>query len=68
MADVIDIASDHADYLLQLALDNRQRGTASAVSAVECEDCGDPIPELRRVAILGCETCVSCQATRERRR
>lgn len=68
MADVIDIANDHADYLLQLALDNRQRGIAGAVSAVECEDCGDSIPELRRIAIRGCETCVSCQAHRERRR
>jgi phage/conjugal plasmid C-4 type zinc finger TraR family protein len=67
MADVIDIANDHAEYLLQLALDHRQRGPAAAVSAFECEDCGDPIPQLRRVAVQGCDTCVICQASRERR-
>lgn len=37
-----------------------------AVSAFECEDCGEPIPEMRRVAALGCATCIDCQADRER--
>lgn len=68
MADVIDIANDQADYFLQVALDRRQRGVVSVVSAVDCEDCGDVIPEPRRVAAVGCATCIDCQAARERRR
>lgn len=67
MADVIDLANDHAAYLLQLALERRQR-PASAVSAQFCEDCDEPIPLLRQQTIVGCETCVSCQGLRERRR
>ena len=68
MTDVIDMANDQADYLLQVALDRRQRAAVSAVSALDCEDCDGPIPEPRRLAILGCATCVECQALRERRK
>ena len=68
MADVIDMANDQADYLLQVALDRRPRATASAVSALDCAVCGGPIPEARRLAVRGCETCIECQALRERRK
>ncbi|WP_095096631.1 TraR/DksA C4-type zinc finger protein [Pseudomonas sp. Irchel 3A5] len=68
MADVIDIANDQADYFLQVALDRRKRSLVATVSAEDCEDCGEPIPEPRRVAVLGCGTCIDCQAIRERRR
>ncbi|WP_315807518.1 TraR/DksA family transcriptional regulator [Pseudomonas sp. C9-3] len=61
--DVIDRANDHADYLLQVALANRP--TAAGPSAEWCDDCGNPIPEARREAVPGCETCVSCQEIRE---
>lgn len=68
MADVIDIANDQADYFLQVSLNRRERGAVAAVSALDCEDCGDPIPEPRRIAVVGCDTCIDCQAARERRR
>lgn len=68
MADVIDIANDQADYFLQVALDRRKRSLVATVSTEDCEDCGEPIPEPRRVAVLGCDTCIDCQAIRERRR
>ena len=32
-----------------------------AVSATHCCECGDPIDELRRLAVQGCRTCASCQ-------
>jgi len=67
MADVIDVANEHAEYLLQVALERRARGSINSVSAEECEVCDDPIPELRRLAIPGCVTCIICQAIRERR-
>ena len=68
MADVIDIANEQADYILQVALGRHKRSLVTAVSAEDCEDCGEPIPEQRRVAVLGCDTCIICQTVRERRR
>jgi phage/conjugal plasmid C-4 type zinc finger TraR family protein len=34
----------------------------------ECVICGDDIPELRRRALPGVRTCVSCQAERDKQR
>ena len=33
----------------------------------ECEECGEDIPERRRLALPGVRTCVACQAERDRR-
>lgn len=68
MSDVIDVANDHADYLLQLSIAQHQRRTAGqATSAEFCEACGDDIPQARRVAVPGCQTCIDCQQLLERR-
>lgn len=67
MADVIDVANDQADYHLQVALQRRARPVAKP-SAQFCEDCGEPIPMVRQQLVQGCNTCVSCQELRERRR
>ncbi|MGF1756104.1 DksA/TraR family C4-type zinc finger protein [Vibrio makurazakiensis] len=34
-------------------------------SALYCEECGDPIPEARRLAIKGVNLCIECQSTLE---
>jgi len=34
--------------------------------AEECEDCGEPIPEKRRAALPGVQTCVACQSERDK--
>ena len=46
-----------------LALEEQARKSqaAAAVSAYECEECGEPIPEARRRAVIGCRCCVDCQ-------
>ena len=31
-----------------------------------CEECGDEIPEARRLAIKGCTTCIDCQTLLEK--
>lgn len=68
MSDVIDVANDHADYLLQVSITQHQRRTAGqATSAEFCESCGVDIPEARRLASPGCQTCIDCQQLRERR-
>lgn len=42
------------------------RETLSAViSAEHCSECGEDIPEARRVAMPGCKTCASCQEVLE---
>ncbi|MCL1075655.1 DksA/TraR family C4-type zinc finger protein [Shewanella dokdonensis] len=37
-------------------------------SLTECEECGETIPEARRLAIPGVRLCVSCQALEDKRR
>ena len=37
-----------------------------AVSAYECEECGEAIPEARRAAVPGCRCCTACQQEIER--
>jgi phage/conjugal plasmid C-4 type zinc finger TraR family protein len=34
-------------------------------SAEYCDDCGEPIPEKRRLALVGVRTCVACQSARD---
>ncbi len=67
MADAADLANDQADYFLQMSLQRHLRPSAKP-SAQICEDCDEPIPVLRQQSVAGCETCVSCQELRERRR
>lgn len=43
----------------------KQRATPSLE---ECEDCGEEIPEQRRVASPGCTRCIYCQGLYERRK
>lgn len=39
---------------------------AAKPSAEECEECGDEIPEARRLAVPGVQLCVFCQEKHER--
>ena len=34
-------------------------------SAEYCDECGEPIPEKRRIALPGVRTCVECQSGRD---
>lgn len=66
MADIADIANDVTEMRLQFALDCIP-ALATGPSAEFCVDCDDAIPEPRRMAVLGCTTCIDCQSFRERR-
>lgn len=69
MADMADVAGEHAEYLLQRSLEQHQRrAVANAASAEFCVDCGEPIPAERREKVAGCQTCIDCQQVREARR
>lgn len=68
MADIVDLANDYADEFLQRALEQCRLVATNAASAEFCVDCDEPIPVLRQEKAIGCETCIDCQALRERRR
>lgn len=68
MVDVIDstvamseMYDKETEYKLSLI-----REQYSRESLEECEDCGDDIPEARRLAVQGVSTCIFCQEKRER--
>lgn len=63
--DIVDRANERAQELLdegiyQAGKELRTRGTA------ECTECGDAIPQARRVALPSCTRCIDCQAAQER--
>ena len=39
---------------------------AKKPSLEECEDCGEEIPEARRIAVPGVAKCILCQTKREK--
>lgn len=62
--DHLVIAQERAD---QRFIDQRLNGLKNSrvISATECIDCGDPIPEARQQAIAGVQRCVPCQSLSE---
>lgn len=64
MADIIDSASEIEELQRNAAL-SAHRLNRNAVSAERCEECDEPIPEPRRAAVPGCQTCASCQTDQE---
>lgn len=61
---------DQASALETMMRDNAiqaHRLNRDAVSEMFCIDCGDSIPELRRVKVPGCKRCASCQQDEELR-
>lgn len=71
MTDVYDRATEREEIARQDAVDEQRRragleGKTIDDSAVECAVCEQAIPELRRQALPGVQTCVECQAELER--
>lgn len=61
----------HAIHLGMNAVADVQRALAAQSkwpSLMHCEECGDDIPEPRRLAIPGVRLCIFCQEARERKR
>lgn len=64
MADWADQAAAREQELREDALAERERRHGKRhveASAEICSVCGDPIPEARRQAVPGVQTCVPCQ-------
>jgi len=58
MADICDDAQEVIEEALNRSLSQIHRYTG--VSATECIECGEEIPEGRRVAIPGVQLCTPC--------
>ncbi|MCK6983963.1 TraR/DksA family transcriptional regulator [Enterobacter roggenkampii] len=66
MADIIDTAAEIEGLQRNAAL-SAHRIDPNAVSAEHCAECGEDIPEPRRAAVPGCQTCAECQGVIELR-
>lgn len=71
MTDDIDRAQDLEARQRDTALRRQAtraglQGKAMTDSAIECQDCEQPIPQARRWAVPGCQRCVKCQSAQER--
>jgi phage/conjugal plasmid C-4 type zinc finger TraR family protein len=56
-----DAEAEHALILSENGIAQARAALPSGESAVNCNDCGEPIPEARRVAQQGCRFCIECQ-------
>jgi len=71
MTDPFDRATEREEELRADALADQARrsglaGKTVADSATECRLCDEPIPDARRHALPGVQTCIDCQSDLER--
>ena len=67
MADIADVAQEHAETLAA-KLARYQQQEPVGESLYDCEQCGNDIPEQRRLAVKGCRLCIACQSVLETKR
>jgi len=69
--DEVDMGQLHALHINMNAVAAHAAAMAKKAaqpSLEECEECGDDIPEARRIAVAGCTTCIHCQTLLEKKR
>lgn len=64
MADEMDQVQEREQEERERHIKNA-RSNSAAVSLFFCDSCGAPIPEARRIAVPGVDTCVTCQTMSE---
>lgn len=57
---------DQIDDTVKDAVHRARASTPRGDSARECDDCGERIPERRRIALPGVRTCIACQMERDK--
>lgn len=70
MTDIFDRATEVEEATREDALDRQRRrsglsGKTADDSAIVCSECEEPIPDARRQAVPGVQTCVDCQCALE---
>ncbi|SCC35158.1 TraR/DksA family transcriptional regulator [Kosakonia oryziphila] len=66
-SEIIDQANELVEQNINNAI-QAHRINRNAVSAEYCEECGEDIPQARRIAVPGCQTCAECQGIIELKR
>lgn len=66
MSKAFDFASDLEESIRASAIS--QRTIYAGISATECVECGEGIPDGRRVAIPGVQLCAPCKALEDVRK
>ena len=61
-----DMSQIHSIHVHMNAIAAIRRNISTGPSLTECDDCGEDIPETRRVAVQGCTRCIHCQTLFER--
>ncbi|ATZ11133.1 DksA/TraR family C4-type zinc finger protein [Erwinia amylovora] len=56
-----DAVQEQIDSTVDDAVLRARRALHHGVSASECEECGEAIPEARRLALPGVRYCIQCQ-------
>lgn len=56
---------EQMDATVNDALDRVRQALPTGESAEYCDECGEPIPEARRVAVPGVQHCIGCQSELE---
>lgn len=64
MADLADMAQAEQERLNARSAE-RLKSVRVDTSLKFCAECGEPIPEARRLAVPGCRLCIECQTERE---
>ncbi|MDE0877948.1 MAG: DksA/TraR family C4-type zinc finger protein [Sphingomonas bacterium] len=59
---------DQIDDTVSDAVMEARARMPSGESAEDCDLCGEPIAEKRRIAVPGVRTCIDCQAERDMKR
>ncbi len=56
---------DQIDDTVLDAVSSARARMPSGESARHCDDCGEGIPDRRRIALPGTRTCIACQSIRD---
>jgi phage/conjugal plasmid C-4 type zinc finger TraR family protein len=60
-----DAIMEVVEKMNALFIEERRKSIYNGESAINCEACGEPIPESRRKAVA-CKYCITCQTTLEK--
>ena len=61
-----DAIIERMEQMTMLFIEEARKSIYTGESAINCEECGEPVPESRRKAIA-CKYCLSCQTEMERK-
>lgn len=60
-----DAIAERMEKMTELFVTETRKAMYQGDSSIECEECGEPIPEARRKAIA-CKYCLPCQTKLEK--